>query len=150
MQSPTVAVPIGPCSCPGEPHTEGDYVELRTKLGLAAGTMLQRLVVEANQNRGDNAAITGKLAEAYLLVGVAGWSFVDEAGPVPVNPMTIQDLLLDDFARSATLADKADDLYLGPVLLPLVNRAATSSPTTTTSASTSAKRGGSSKAQRRS
>jgi hypothetical protein len=131
------------------PHEE-DIVELRLKLGLAAGTQLQRLIVEANQNRSDNAELTGKLAEAYLLVGVVGWNLVTEAGPTPVTPETIRTQLLDDFSRSAELADKADSLYMGPVLSPLVRRAATSSRTSSTTASTSAKPAGPSKARKRS
>jgi hypothetical protein len=151
MQSPTVAVPIGPCSCPGTPH-EHDSVDLRSKLGLAAGTMLQRLIVEANQSRPDAAELTGQLSEAYLRVGVVGWSFVDEKGkPVPVTPATLREYLLDDFERAIAVADAADDLYKVPVLGPLVLRAANSSPTTTTSESTSpTPRGGTPKRPRRS
>lgn len=151
MTSERVPVPIGPCACPGTPHTDGDVVELRTRLGLSAGVQLQRLIVEARQNRPDSIELTGKLAESYLLVGVAGWNLVDEAGrPVPVTPDTIQAQLLADFSRSAELADKADELYMGPVLGPLVKRAASLSPTTTTAGSTSARGSGSSRSQRRS
>jgi hypothetical protein len=147
----TLAVPAGPCPCPGTPHAEGDTVHLRQKLGLAAGIMLQRLIVEANQNRADSAELTGQLAEAYLRVGVASWTFVgDHERPIPVTPDTIQALLLDDFERGAPVADAADQLYMVPVLGPLVKRVANSSPSTMTNGSTSPMAGGSSKGRKRS
>lgn len=138
MSESDIPVPVGECLCPGTPHEDGDSVYLRAKLGLAAGTTLQRLIVEANQNRADNAELTGKLAESYLLLGVSAWTLVDDKGkPIPVNPETIREHLLDDFARSAPVADKADDLYMGPVLAPLVQKALASSSTSTTNGLTS-------------
>ena len=149
MADTDIPVLVGECLCPGTPHEDGDSVYLRAKLGLAAGTTLQRLIIEANQNRADNAELTGKLAEAYLLLGVSRWNLVDDKGqPVPVNPDTIRQHLLDDFARSVSVADMADDLYMGPVLSPLVQKALASSSTTTTNGSTSATVAGRSKARK--
>lgn len=140
-----------PCPCPGTPHPDGDMVFLRSKLGLAGGSMLQRLAIEANQARPDAADLTGMLAEAYLRVGVSGWTFVDVDGaPVPVTADSLQSWLLDDFALAAPIADKADELYLGPVLLPLVKAGARRSPSTTTAASTSRTSRGSAKNRKRS
>ena len=151
MATEDIAVPVGVCLCPGTPHEDGDFVYLRAKLGLAAGTTLQRLIVEANQNRADNADLTGKLAESYLLLGVASWNLVDDKGhPVPVNPQTITTHLLDDFARAAPVADIADGLYMGPVLAPLVQKALASSSSTTTNGLTSVKPDGRSKRPKRS
>jgi hypothetical protein len=144
-----VAVGVGECQCPGAPHPDGDLIYLRPRLGLAAGIAIQRLVVEANQDRSDSAEITGRLAEAYLLHGVADWNLVGEGGKaIPVNADSIRLYLLSDFARSAPAADAADDLYMAAVLGPLVNRALASSPTTSTSASTSVTPRGKSKARR--
>lgn len=138
MEATKVAVPV-PCQCPGTPHPDGDTVYLRSKLGLGAGIELQRLVVEANQNRDNAAALSGKLAEAYVRLGVCGWTFVNEhAKSIPVTTEAIESLLLSDFSRGAEVADKADELYMVTVLAPLVRRAATSLPTTPTDASTSA------------
>ena len=150
MTTENIPVSIGVCLCPGTPHGDGDFVYLRAKLGLAAGTQLQRLIVEANQNRADNAELTGKLAEAYLLLGVVDWNLVNEKGSVPVTPDTIREHLLDDFARSAPVADAADDLYMGPVLSPLVQKVAELSSTSTTKGSTSARSNGASKRRKRS
>jgi hypothetical protein len=146
-----VPVRVGDCQCPGSPHPDGDLVYLRPRLGLAAGIAIQRLIVEANQDRADSAEISGQLAEAYLLHGVAGWNLVGEGEgekPIPVNEDSIRLYLLSDFVRSAPVADAADDLYMAAVLGPLVNRALASSPTTSTSGSTSATRRGKSKAPR--
>jgi hypothetical protein len=148
MQSTTPVVVA--CPCPGTPHPE-DTVYLRDKLGLAGGAMLQRLVIEVQQSGADGAEASGALAEAYLRVGVADWTFTDEQGkPVPVNPDNLRSILLDDFALSMPVADKADDLYLQPVLGFLLSRAQNSSHTTTTNGSTSAKAGGSRKSRTRS
>jgi hypothetical protein len=135
----SVEVRVG-CPCPGQPHPDGDIVELREKLGLAAGTAVQRLIVEANAKHGmAEAQIAGSLAEAYLLFGVEAWSFVDEqGGKLPVTELTIRAKLLSDFALAAPIADVADDLYMAPVLLPLVERAKRLSPITPTDGSTSA------------
>jgi hypothetical protein len=139
MNTDLVPVRIGDCGCPDTPHTDGDFVSLRPKLGLAAGTALQNLIVKAHQSSGmDAAALTGILAEAYLLHGVAEWTLLDSnSKPIPVTPETIRYQLLDDFSRSEAAADKADDLYMGPVLAPLVQRALASLPTTPTNGRTS-------------
>ena len=150
-----VPVLVGACLCPGAPHEDGDIVYLRPKLGLAAGIAVQKLVVDANQASEPmtTADLTGVLAEGYLLHGVAEWTFENEAGHVPVNPSTIKAYLLDDFERGATAADKADELYMGPVLAPLVIRAQAleeSLRATSTNGSTSATRGGTPKPRKRS
>ena len=147
----TVKVEGVACPCPGTPHPEGDTVELRARVGLAGGAQLQTLIVRANADGMDTAELTGKLVEGYLLVGVCGWSFVDDKGkPIPVTPDTIRSLLLDDFERASPVAEKADSLYEGPILGPLVNGAASSSRSTRTRGSTSQKAPGSRKSPRRS
>lgn len=135
MSADLVPVRVGECQCPDTPHADGDFVYLRPKLGLAAGIALQRLIVDANQadRPVDAAELTGVLAEAYLLHGVARWDM-----PQAVTPETIKELLLDDFSRGAPAAEAADGLYMGPVIAPLLSRAFKSSPTTSTNGSTSA------------
>lgn len=146
----TVEVRVA-CPCPGTPHPDGDTVGLREKLGLAAGIALQKLIIEANQSRPDAAEITGRLAEGYLLHGVESWSFTDDQGRVlAVNPEAIKRILLADFSLAAPIADAADDLYMAPILLPLVTRANNSSPTTPTNGSTSASPPGTSPRRKRS
>lgn len=140
----TVQVPGIPCPCPNDPlaegdgprHPEGDTVELRERLGLAAGIEIQATV------RGligqPDAVIVGALVEAYVRHGVAAWSFVDKDGvPVEVTPDNVQAYILDDFTTASPVAEAADKLYEDAVLGPLVRAAATSSPTTPTESSTS-------------
>jgi hypothetical protein len=130
-----------PCPCPGTPHGDGDTVYLRAKLDLHAGIAVQHLIINANQatERLGAAELTGVLAEGYLLYGVESWTLVDEDGrTVPVTQATIRSRLLSDFAVAAPVAEMADDLYMAPVLLPLVKRASASLPTTPTNGSTSA------------
>jgi hypothetical protein len=147
----TLGVNIGACQCPGTPHENGDEVHLRKRLGLAAGVQLQRRVVDANANSEDTDVLAGKLAEAYIRVGVVAWNLTDEAGkPVPVNQDTLQTHLLDDFARSIEVADAADGIYMDTVLGPLVKRVAESSRSTTTNGSTSPTANGAHKPQKQS
>lgn len=151
MTTDLIPVCVGACLCPGTPHADGDFVYLRPKLGLAAGIALQKLIVEARQSAGfDSAQLTGVLAEAYLLHGVASWDLVGPEGPIPVTAETIRYQLLEDFTRAEAAADAADDLYMGPVLAPLVKRALASLPTTPTNGSTSPAPAGGSKRPRRS
>ena len=135
-----------PCPCPGTPHPDGDTVELREKLGLAAGIAVQRLVIEANTSTRsmEAAELSGVLAEGYLLHGVEAWTLIDENGSlVPVTKDTIRARLLADFSVAAPVAEAADGLYMAAVILPLVKKAERSSPTTPTNGSTSANQGGS-------
>lgn len=150
MEAEQIPVAIGACLCPDTPHEDGDIVYLRSKLGLESGTAIQRRIVEANQERVDNAELTGRLAVAYLLHGVSGWNLVDAKGKVvPVSPETIKTHLLDDFERSAPVADAADALYMGPVLLPLVKKVAESSKITSINGSTSPGSNGSRRSRKR-
>jgi len=126
-------------------------VELRPKLGLAEGVRLQAAVVDAKQKGMDAPAVTGLLAESYLLVGVTGWNLLDEQGKaVPVTPDTIQSELLADFERAAPVSDAADALYREVAIGFLVKQAASLSRSTTTNGSTSPTVGGSPKARKRS
>jgi hypothetical protein len=128
-------------------------VELREKLDLRSGMAVQRLIIEANAaGRGLGAAeLTGILSEGYLLFGVEAWSFVGDQGmPLPVTQETIRSVLLADFSIAAPVAEAADGLYMGPVILPLVNRAKNSSPSTLTNGSTSPRPRGTPKNPKRS
>ena len=146
-----IAVPGVECPCPGKPHSEGDIVELRDRLGLAAGARLQHLLIASRTNEDNAAEVTGHLVEAYLLVGVCGWTFVDEAGkPVPVTEDNVRSILLEDFGLAYPVAEKADELYHQAVIGPLLNGASKPSRTTSTDASTSAREGGSAKPPKRS
>ena len=140
------------CQCPGTPHADGDLVYLRPKLGLAAGIELQSIMQAALQSetRPTAGEVQGQLVEAYLLHGIADWTLAVDEVAVPVTRETITEHLLSDFARAEPVADKADDLYYGPVLAPLVNRVQSFSRATSTSEPTSAPKNGSPKPRKRS
>ena len=150
MQTSTVPVLIGDCLCPGAPHEDGDSVYLRAKLGLAAGVAVNRMLQDARRNGTGPEELTGRITEAYLLHGVESWTLMDESGPIPVTPETIRAHLLDDFSRAWDAANRADELYSGPILDPLVNPGRRSSSSTSSNGSTSAPSVGSPKAPKRS
>lgn len=122
-----------------------DTVYLRPRLGLAAGIAVQKLIVDANtaDTPVSAAELTGVLAEAYLLHGVAAWSFPD-----PVNPVTIHARLLSDFEVGAPVAEKADELYMQSVLAPLLKKASNSLRATSSNGSTSARGNGAQRAKK--
>lgn len=147
----TVSVTGVVCPCPGTPHPDGDTVDLFARLDLPRGAELQSRALLARQLELDGPALIGYLKAAYVRVGVAGWTLVDDEGKAePVTPDNIERLLISDFGRAAPIAEKADELYFDPVLAPLLNGAARSSHSTTTVASTSANGSTSHKPRRRS
>ena len=139
MNNELIPVPVGECRCPDAPHPDGDIVYLRPRLGLAAGVMVQSVVTEASTRvpRPVTAEITAALVETYVLHGVADWNLASGDVPVPVTHETITEHLLNDYTRAEAVANKADDLYTGPILGPLLNGARNSSPATSTNGSTS-------------
>lgn len=127
-----VAVPLGECLCPGTPHAGGDTVYLRAELDLAGG-----LAVIAAMSSGEGEALIERMGRAYLLAGIASWTFLDEAGvPVPATRENIDRLRWS--AATLAIANAAADLYGEAVLDPLVETANASSPSGPSDASTSA------------
>jgi hypothetical protein len=127
------------CPCPGKPH-ETDTVILRDKLGLADGAAVQALILRQyrESDASKYADHTGMLAEAYVLRGVSSWTLVNAAGSaLPVNADNIRAMLLDDFEVGYPVAEKADELYEGPVIRPLLKEESNSSEPTPTNGSTS-------------
>ena len=141
------------CRCPGTPH-DGDSVYLRPKLGLHAGMVAQRKVIDLASGGSESAdadEIMASLAEVFCRYGVIEWTFTDEDGkPVPVTPENVQEILLDDFGYGFPVADRAADLYTSGLLDPLLAKVSKSSPSTSTGTSTSAANGSSATRQKRS
>ena len=132
------------CPCAGTPHVS-DTVSLRPKLGLVRGMLVQSVVAAAKRDAEETGSglnmplLTARITEAYLIQGVAEWTLVDALGqPIPVTEETIQEYLLSDFTIASEVADKADELYMQPVIGPLLAQASTSSPPTPINGSTSA------------
>jgi hypothetical protein len=130
-------VNVGPCRCPKTPHPDGDVVFLYPEIPLALG-VAGMAVLRAG---GGVAAVYGGLADVYLQLGIADWTFVDAKGqPEPVIAPNIARLL--PFGNGGlTVADAADDLYGKDLLRPLVRERSERSSPTSTATSTSANRG---------
>lgn len=140
----TVQVQI-PCPCVGTPHPDGDTVGLRPKLGLREGVAVQTALLAVpgiREGKADTAETTGILSEAYVLAGVCEWTLVDPLGAaLPVTRQNVVDRLLSDFAAAGPVADKADELYMAAVVLPLVREAESLSRNGQTGGGTSAPNG---------
>lgn len=138
----TVPVRFRDCSCPGTPHPEGDIAELRPYLDYPGGAE----ALAAIQLVGDDVARFGEvLGPVFIRRGVVAWNLLDEDGdPVPVTREALDALRWED---AYELADRADDLYGGQVLAPLVKRIPTPSPAGRTGGSTQRRRKSSPKRQ---
>lgn len=119
----TISVRFRDCSCPGTPHPDGDYAELRPYLDYAGGAEALASVTIVNE---DGTSLLRDVTEwpehigpVFIRRGVVAWNVVDEDGPVPVTRETLEALRWED---AYELADRADDLYGGQVLAPLVKR----------------------------
>jgi hypothetical protein len=127
----TVPVRFRDCSCPGTPHPDGDVAELRPFLDYAGGAEALAAIQSVAD---DTARFAEVLGPVFIRRGVVGWNLLDDDGdPVPVTREALDALRWED---AYELADKADDLYGGQVLAPLVKRMSASSKNGRTSAST--------------
>ena len=138
------SVNVGACTCPGTPHTEGDVVVLRDKMGFTGGAVLQGEMSEylqtPREERGSWVKLNARLQALYVEEGIEDWNLVDEDGAIPVNTGTIRSQFLDDFAKAdrvTAIANRADELYYAAVLAPLVEGLLKSSQPTPTNGSTS-------------
>jgi hypothetical protein len=112
-----VPVRFRDCSCPGTPHPDGDVAELRPYLDYPGGAE----ALAAIQSVADDVARFAEvLGPIFIRRGVVAWNLLDEDGePVPVTNDALDALRWED---AYELADKADDIYGGQVLAPLVRR----------------------------
>ena len=137
-------VQIG-CPCApredGQPrHPDGDTVTLRETLGFREVTSIRHAIGMLEEDDTDlhTAEILAVLSEGYVLYGVASWSLADGEGrPLPVSRTAIRQSILANVALASVVADAADALYGGKVLLPLLLRASKSSQPSRTAPSTS-------------
>ena len=127
----TVPVRFRDCSCPGTPHPDGDVAELRPFLDYPGGAEALAAIQSVLFDTDRFAEVLGPV---FIRRGVVGWNLLDDEGdPVPVTREALDALRWED---AYELADKADDLYGGQVLVPLVKRMPASSKNGQTNAST--------------
>lgn len=126
-----VPVRFRDCSCPGTPHPDGDFAYLRPFLDYAGGAEALRVIRDSG---GDASRFDELLGPVFIRRGVVEWNLLDAQGdPVPVTAEAVDALRWED---AYELADRADDLYGGQVLAPLVKRMSASSRTGLTGGST--------------
>jgi len=125
------------CTCPGTPHPDGDVAYLRPYLDYAGGAEALASVTvsdsEGNTSLADVSEWPQRIGPVFIRRGVIGWNVEDEDGPVPVTREALEALRWED---AYELADRADDLYGGQVLAPLVKRMQMSSKAGQTNGST--------------
>jgi len=130
-----ISVRFRDCSCPGTPHPEGDIAELRPYLDYPGGAEALAAIASLE---GDMVRMAEVLGPVFIRRGVVSWNLLDDDGePVPVTREALEGLRWED---AYELADKADDLYGGQVLAPLVKRASTPSKGGRTNGSTPPRR----------
>lgn len=109
------------CSCAGDPHPDGDYVDLAPDLSMAGGMAAQGAIYEAE---GDSVILQEQLARVWVRHGVIGWNLVDESGrPKVLTP----DSVLAEFPwmkGGMEIAEACDLLYQAQVVNPLLSRLA--------------------------
>jgi hypothetical protein len=144
------------CICPpladgSVRHEAGDTITLRDKMPFR-DVVAMRYEVGVAKEENDatpehdeygGVDMLALLTEGYLTRGVESWTLERDgakgAEPIPVSRSSITQYLLSEVDVALEVADIADDLYAGVVILPLLKAASTSSPSTPTAASTSAR-----------
>lgn len=88
----TETVALGPCQCPGTPHTEGDWAKCRVEFGGSTRERIRDAGLEHGPLNGqlwDSAAATSMLIKE----GVVEWNLLDERtddeGVTQVRPVPV-------------------------------------------------------------
>lgn len=124
--SEPVRVIVGACRCPGTPHGD-DWVELAPRLGVVAGAAAMAAIKAAEATESEMEAA---IAASFLRHGITAWSFtgeLDKHGYRPTLAITNDTIASNlDWATSAELAEKANELYAEDLFRPLARRLAPS------------------------
>lgn len=111
-----VEVDLGPCECPGTPHTDGDKAWLRPRLTAEGGLHATYLAQTATE---ESATYTA-LGMAFLVDGLVRWTLLDDEGqPVPTDEATLRSGSIDWDGTLATIAERGFALYTESVVNPL-------------------------------
>jgi hypothetical protein len=106
------------CRCPDSPHPDGDTVTFPPRLGLNAGLAVALALQEA-ETEDEGKVLLGR---ALFFWGPDGWNLTDEKG----KPRDFDRKLLEaEFPwedGGLEIAERADGLYSGTALAPLVRR----------------------------
>lgn len=107
-----VEVDVGPCLCPGRPHTS-DIVWLRARPDTTMRFALVQAITEAGD---DSRILTGYMVGVYLRLGPLRWNLVDAQGKA-VERNVLGDAL--GLERELIVANVASDLYTEAITGPL-------------------------------
>lgn len=133
MSAP-VEFAVGLCPCPGAPHPDGDTIYLEGELTMQMAVTAFAAMRGAGANR---AAQTGALVASYFPLCIRAWTFTDEQGNLREISREAVDELVAWERGGFALADKADSLYSGHLMSPLLAGRPKSSPAGQTPPSTS-------------
>jgi hypothetical protein len=132
-----VPVRFRDCSCPGTPHPDGDIAELRPYLDYPGGAEALAAITTTDEEGNSSLLPVNEwpplIGPVFIRRGVVAWNVEDEDGPVEPTREALESLRWED---AYELADRADDLYGGQVLAPLVKRMSMRSRTGPTNGST--------------
>jgi hypothetical protein len=113
-----IPVDFGECPCPGTPHPGGDTLFLRPELDLQGGFTFTSAFADNTQDTA-GMPLEQALGTAYLVAGIAAWTFLDADGqPIPASRANIAKLRWTPAVGE--VADIAARRYGAAALLPLV------------------------------
>lgn len=135
-----VPVQLNYCPCKGKPHPDGDTIYLYPELSTPAGIRARAFFRDAMMSEISKVDAEEALADLWLTVGVAEWTFLfDDGDAIPVTPENVVRAL--PYAKGGRqVADKADDLYADSVSNPLLAKLKSISKRGSTNGSISATR----------
>lgn len=134
----------------GKPTDEvvggGDLITFRDRLDFDQAMSCKQAVraIEDDDSEASEAMRMAALDRQYLFVGIESWSLMNGKA-IPVSATNIRQYILSDFAVASALSDKAERLYNGQVLIPLLGPASTFSVHTPTAGLTSVTKASTSK-----
>lgn len=130
-----VRLDVGPCRCSDtDLHPDGDWVELRPKLSTSMGAAIIGVVTQLGA---DEVAVQSALADGLVRLGITDWSFTDGKENVPVSRETI-DQYIGWTNGGYAVVEKAYELYLDDLFVPLAPRRPKLSPSGPMASSTPA------------
>ena len=122
-----------------------DTITFRDSFDFIQGATIESAIalIEETDEEIRPPLVLATLAKFYILMGVESWTFRDEKGrPLAVTTANIRARILEQPEVRGLLREPVDELYGPQVLLPLVQRAASSSRPSQTEPSTSRTRRG--------
>lgn len=128
-----IPVRVRDCTCPGQPHDEGDIVFLLPSLSLEGGAAAEYDLLSTQGIEDENRrtyAMLAKWAATFVRYGAVAWNLIrlDEDGrPEPV-PFDVESLVAD-YSLSRLIAEQANLLYTDAVMRPLFEAAKALAPT---------------------